>query len=91
MTRRIFWRWLLGVPFIPAASRMCRTQEGGGQDLPASADSIATQRIGVDEQERARLFIAKLGERLAAARALELPNSLQPCFVFASPSFRRAD
>ena len=84
LTRRTFGKRLLATSSLPFINLPSYAEQTANPEL-AIPDTIAGYKLTAEDKQLAGRFLANHEKNMSALREKELPNSLAPAFMFASP------
>lgn len=86
LSRRVFGKRLLAAGALPLLDfQVSKSQTGSHEGTIATPDAIAGYTLSGEEKELVSKFLATHEKNMSALRTTDLPNSLPPDFIFASP------
>lgn len=89
ISRRTFGKRFLAVGVLPLiASPLDEAQTPGDEPGVAIPDMIAGYTLTQEEKQLAAKFLSTHEKNMLPLRGNDLPNSLPPAFLFASPAIR---
>ncbi len=88
LTRRTFGKHLLAASTLPLINLPSSAQETTNPETTVP-DTIAGYRLTPEDKQLALKFLANHEKNMLPLREKELPNSLAPAFIFASPLPKR--